>query len=1279
MIKLFPHEVHHIEGCMLLLQLQNTKDFANWETRYMLMLWLCILCIIPFDICTMDSSMSSITMSDGSVVFAGGSDTKGSSLVHQIVGVCMRFLCESGPTRDAASACLSTLLTRPDMESDVLNTFIEAATAILEAWSRKTDEMMADLTSSTFELVGTLHCLSQIFKKGHRKHVLPHTNTILAPCLAIANLNNQTLTRKLLTKLFQRIGLTYLPPRVASWRYQRGSRSLIGNLSGYGSTASAIPGANVDASAAAEESESEVAVPDELEDIVDQLLIALQDKDTVVRWSGAKGIGRVTMLLPHAFADDVIGAVLEVFGDPSDDCAWHGGCLALAELSRRGLLLPDRLVEVMPIVSRAMQFDVLRGQHSVGAHVRDAACYVCWAFARAYSPLIMRPFVSELKNAMIVVALFDRDINCRRAASAAFQENVGRQGNENFPLGIEITTIADYFTLGIRTNAYVEIAPSIAALSHELFVMIVDHLVSVKLSHWDEEIRNLSATALGKLTSISPVYMSASLLRILPTALTSPMLPLRHGAVLFASHVALNLSLSGNVPPELAETICDIVPTLDKARMFRGRGSEVLRASSCALIESIARAQLSMVSKTQVVLLEFLNENLKYPHEKVQRAAANALRQFLFYYLMATFGSGPFDKLQKMTVLKYMEGLKLAENAAFVRGYALAVGVLPFHIISHPATLLGDILERLGTIASPNSLVSGEPDAESRRNAVEAVVELGERVALHIFRSGGVLKSEESALYDCARKCLDILLRSCEDYSVDKRGDTGSWSRMLAVKGIERLIYAYTRADIAFPHNREHAKYSTRTVVASSRTASDPLDAGMHIWSSYGHAVITRVHTESGVVAVTFPPESLGACELGSSISGGEVLLKSKKLVVVGMPLSGPISGEEVLCAIEERIEESVMETGSQSSQAIRASVTSDSFMDSFTKILLRLMAEKLDAVRIVAGTVLMRLLQSKDPFVHNIPDRHILIGGLVVNQKVTSPTASGDGVVLNANWGQPNFVFPYLTAVLRSQTYFHAIISGFVVSVGGLTEAIVKQSSNAMMAWCQQCKRDGNVRMLHLLGTSILRVFDEFKKNDRVIVPLIKTIQLLFKRGVFEPIFESSTFQIDLFARIKAEMVKCGDTKKIRGCVDVICFLVNANDPLRTNSLRALVTLLGHPFPQIRRYAAEQLYLLLIADAHAVGPALDASAPAEPSAATGLLDARCGFVASQNDINVLSSKLTETAWELDVTTGRQARAEVAALMGLDLALKSKTADASKAAVADELDSYESLVREAGY
>ena len=41
-------------------------------------------------------------------------------------------------------------------------------------------------------------------------------------------------------------------------------------------------------------------------------------------------------------------------------------------------------------------------------------------------------------------------VNCRRAASAAYQESVGRQGN--VPHGIDILTTADYFTLSSRSQ-----------------------------------------------------------------------------------------------------------------------------------------------------------------------------------------------------------------------------------------------------------------------------------------------------------------------------------------------------------------------------------------------------------------------------------------------------------------------------------------------------------------------------------------------------------------------------------------------------------------------------------------------------------------------------------------------------------------------------------------------------------------------------------------------------------------------------------------------------------
>lgn len=50
-----------------------------------------------------------------------------------------------------------------------------------------------------------------------------------------------------------------------------------------------------------------------MEEVVERLLGALRDKDTVVRWSGAKGIGRVTGCLPQELADEIVAQVLDLF------------------------------------------------------------------------------------------------------------------------------------------------------------------------------------------------------------------------------------------------------------------------------------------------------------------------------------------------------------------------------------------------------------------------------------------------------------------------------------------------------------------------------------------------------------------------------------------------------------------------------------------------------------------------------------------------------------------------------------------------------------------------------------------------------------------------------------------------------------------------------------------------------------------------------------------------------------------------------------------------------
>lgn len=227
-------------------------------------------------------------------------------------------------------------ITRPDVKQRKMASFLD--------WS------LCTLAHSSFQTIdgvitmdGMLQALAQIFKHGKREDCLPYANTVLQ-CLDGCRLpeSSHTLLRKLGVKLVQRLGLTFLKPKVATWRYQRGCRSLAANLQ------LRAPGKSEQkllSDSLTSDGDEDYDVPEGVETVIEQLLVGLKDKDTIVRWSAAKGIGRMAGRLPRELADDVVGSVLDCFSFQETDKAWHGGCLALAELGRRGLLLPSRLSE----------------------------------------------------------------------------------------------------------------------------------------------------------------------------------------------------------------------------------------------------------------------------------------------------------------------------------------------------------------------------------------------------------------------------------------------------------------------------------------------------------------------------------------------------------------------------------------------------------------------------------------------------------------------------------------------------------------------------------------------------------------------------------------------------------------------------------------------------------------------------------------------------------------------------------------------------------------------
>jgi hypothetical protein len=117
-----------------------------------------------------------------------------------------------------------------------------------------------------------------------------------------------------------------------------------------------------------------------VESILDLLMAGLSDKELYVRWSSAKGLGRITNRLRKSYAAQLVSLLCDRISTVAllacDHYALQGGCLALAELARRGLLLPERLDSVMPIVHKSLNYDEKLGHQTYGHIVRDAACYV---------------------------------------------------------------------------------------------------------------------------------------------------------------------------------------------------------------------------------------------------------------------------------------------------------------------------------------------------------------------------------------------------------------------------------------------------------------------------------------------------------------------------------------------------------------------------------------------------------------------------------------------------------------------------------------------------------------------------------------------------------------------------------------------------------------------------------------------------------------------------------------------------------------------------------------
>ncbi|KAJ6660430.1 hypothetical protein lerEdw1_017854 [Lerista edwardsae] len=170
-LRLFPHEVVDVQPVVDMLVRQNPKDYETWETRYMLLLWLSVTCLIPFDLARLDGNLSSM---EGSTRVP---------IMDRILTVAKSYLMVSDKARDAAAVLVSKFITRPDVKQKRMADFLDWTLSTLSKSSFQTIEgtivmdgmLQALVTIKTVAMCGARTVLSELALVLQTDYGLPNS------------------------------------------------------------------------------------------------------------------------------------------------------------------------------------------------------------------------------------------------------------------------------------------------------------------------------------------------------------------------------------------------------------------------------------------------------------------------------------------------------------------------------------------------------------------------------------------------------------------------------------------------------------------------------------------------------------------------------------------------------------------------------------------------------------------------------------------------------------------------------------------------------------------------------------------------------------------------------------------------------------------------------------------------------------------------------------------------------------------------------------------------
>ena len=346
-----------------------------WEESFVMLLWLSHLLLAPFDLSSMSSDNSGLQLHDSQLHVVLPSAIP--PIAKRLVSAATYHLSLPSKAREAAGTLLVRLTVRTDMQRTGLQ-------KILVDWalsSLRAESNVAALTS-VYGLIGILSFLAGF----------------------IASAGNEVL-KPFLSRIYNTVQYAIIN-QSSPFAGTSSSASALKFVIKV-ERALAVSGMRID-SEAEDDSDSSLG-EGALEEIVDHLLTALEDKDTPVRLAASKGLSVIAVGLEPDMVEQIVDMIdtrlfedtlwedprtgTDVHGNLGLNLGtvsalrWHGLVLAISQLIFRGSMPPGSILgKVIFSLIVALRFEQRSSLgNSVGTSVRDAACFGLWALARRYS------------------------------------------------------------------------------------------------------------------------------------------------------------------------------------------------------------------------------------------------------------------------------------------------------------------------------------------------------------------------------------------------------------------------------------------------------------------------------------------------------------------------------------------------------------------------------------------------------------------------------------------------------------------------------------------------------------------------------------------------------------------------------------------------------------------------------------------------------------------------------------------------------------------------------